>query len=217
MTKRWTYGVDGERYPVQPGDVWTCAGHTFRCGSMMDDSVAELARWASMIYCDPPWNASNLSSFYTKAGRPKPEFNWLDIYQRVLELADGKPCFFEGGVHQERELAELVRQPYYHAWRITYYRKIECTLHYCGSEPCDLNLTGYDDVVTPILVMQHYDTSRVLDPCAGMGTTSRCADQAGWFSLNNELNPNRMSVALSKLARQTGLQPTRREALADAR
>ena len=221
----WTYGEDGKAFEVQPGDTWTVGPHRFRNGSMMDAAVDDLADEVSLVYADPPWNQGNLSSFYTKARLAKPtEFKWIDIYRRILELAGSRPCFVEGGLHEEEAVRALVVQPHYRRWEITYYRRHSCVLHYCGPEPPPPGLNDYlpgrDDEHTPLLVMRAYGANRdlkrlVLDPCGGCGLTSRSADSAGWRSVSNELHPNRMSVALARLSRQINQVPKRQE-LADA-
>ncbi len=89
-----------------------------------------------LVYADPPWTQALLTGFYTKAGLPKPAYDWLDVYRRVVALAgDGQwPCFMEGGARQGREVARVCRGEVYESWLATYYhsRKNRGLLHYCG-------------------------------------------------------------------------------------
>jgi len=92
---------------------------------------------------------------------------------------------------------------------ITYYRKSPCGLYYSGPVPLTevllRELHGQDDDQTPGIVMRHYgESGLVVDPCAGRGQTSREAERSGWQSVNNELNPLRVSAALSRMMRLLG-------------
>jgi hypothetical protein len=212
---RWTYASDGgELYDVAAGDVWRCGDHRFRCGSMMDPDVEAFAADATLVYADPPWNAGNLSSFYTKAGKSKPMFGWIDVYQRIFELAGERPCFVEGGVQQIAQVEAVVDARYYQRWPIRYYRRHDAVLHYVGPTPppSGFDPSGLDDERTPLAVLVCHAGGIVFDPCAGRGLTSRSAAQLGWWhSLNNELHPNRLSAALTALHRQTALSVGREE------
>jgi hypothetical protein len=208
--RRWDYGEEGLAYPVEEGQQWRIGDHLFICGSMFD---IELPAKPYLVYSDPPWNQGNLASFHTKAGLPRPEHTWLDVYRRIIELAAGAPCFMEGGRQQAPHIADIcLGEPFYVMWPITYYRKHPAVLHYCGP-PLDpmVDLAGLDDDDTPGRVMAAYPPweADVLDPCAGRGTTSRAAQAAGWPSVNIELHPRRISAALARLAAITGDVPAR--------
>jgi hypothetical protein len=209
VSKDWDYGPDGRAVPVGEGELWAVGPHRYRCGSMMDPAVQGFADEATIVYADPPWNAGNLSSFYTKARKLKPAFSYLDVYARVLELAGDRPCFIEGGLREERAVRDLIDAAYYARFEITYFRKLPCVLHYAGPTrlPGWFDPSGLDDLDTPVAVMQLYETGVVLDPCCGQGLTSRCAAEAGWRSINNELHRNRMSSALAQMSRQLGRDP----------
>ena len=207
----WDYGEEGREYPVQRGETWQAGQHVFTCGSMFGQ-VLMPPRLPYLVYADPPWTQSLLTGFYTKAGLPKPAYDWLDIYRRVVALAgDGQsPCFMEGGARQGQEVAKVCRGAVYESWLTTYYHrsKNRGPLHYCGPaypEGLDV-LHGRDSDDLPGLVMAAYPgPAVVLDPCAGRGGTAVAAEKLGWASVNYELHPNRMSAALVRVG-----QPARR-------
>jgi hypothetical protein len=207
----WDYGAEGAAYPVQPGEQWRIGDHLFICGSLFDVQPPKVPY---LVYADPPWNQGNLTSFHTKAGLPRPAHSWLDVYRRIIELAQGAPCFIEGGQKQAQDVADIcLGEPAYRSWPITYYGKHPAVLHYCGSPylPPGLDLAGLDDDDTPKMVLASYPPweADVLDPCAGRGVTSRAAQAAGWPSVNIELHPRRISAALARLAAITGTEPAR--------
>jgi hypothetical protein len=127
-----------------------------------------------------------------------------------VELANGRPCFIEGGAGQVDAVRQVIEAAgNWAVWPITYYRRSPCVLHYVGPPlPAHFDPAGLDDDDTPGYVMRalnRYVT--ICDPCAGMGLTSRCAQAAGWASVSSELNPHRVSVALSRMAEIIGTEP----------
>jgi hypothetical protein len=211
MATAWTYGADGAAFSVDRGEHWVCGPHHYYCRSALEPGSETLAR-PDLVYSDPPWNQGNLNVFHTKAGLDKAGHSWLDLYLRILELARGCPCFLEGGTKQVPavEAAITPAGPSYRCWPITYYRREPCVLHYVGPPlPPGFDPQGLDDDFTPAYAMERMPGGVVLDPCAGMGLTSRSAERVGRPSVSFELNSNRMSVALSRMARLIQTEPQR--------
>jgi hypothetical protein len=209
MAARWTYGAEGQKYPVQPGERWRCGPHTFICGSVFDPHQPVSA--AGVVYSDPPWNQGNLASFRTKAGLSRPDHTWLDVYARIVALAGGRPCFIEGGEREAGQVQAVVAaglEPgqVCRRWPVTYYGRHPAVLHYGGPD-VELDPSGLDDDDTPLYVLGRFPRGTVADPCAGRGLTSRAAEQAGWVSVNVELHPARMSAALARMNRLAGYKP----------
>ena len=207
----WGYGPEGAAYPVRRGEMWRAGSHLFICESAFE--VESPPDEAFLVYCDPPWNQALMTGFYTKAGLPKSSLTWLDLYRRIIVLAAGGPCFIEGGEKWADEVAGVCRfaGEVYARWPITYYRKHPGVLHYVGPPlPGGFDPSGLDDDDTPGAVLAAFAEDRtqlVVDPCAGRGVTSRAAAEAGWASVNIELHPARVSAALDRLAKKTGLEP----------
>jgi hypothetical protein len=204
---RWDYGDEGRRFPVEPRDVWTVGAHWFACGDILDlDPILDSP--VTLVYTDPPWQQGNVNSFRTKAGLPKAEHSWLDLYRRIVELAGDAPCWIEGGVRQAEQVQVVLPGPSTAMFEITYYRKHPCVLHYSGPVPPPVDPTGVDDEHTPAHVLAAYEPGLVLDLCAGRGLTARAAYKQGWDSFNVELGPHRVSAALARLSKATLTQPT---------
>jgi hypothetical protein len=226
---KWTYGEEGEAFPVQEGQTWEVGNHLLHCSDLMASSTfqqlvdRELGRATgpAVLYSDPPWGQGNTNAFRTKAGKDKATYTWQDLYHRICAIArrTRMPIWLEASVIESRDGQKLPsilrgygeRQAYV---EIVYYRDKPCGLFYVGQEdapPALLQqLRGQDDDHTPGTVLSWYaqgGIGTVIDPCAGQGATAREAEKLGWRSLTNELHPNRMSCSLFRLQKQIGEQP----------
>jgi len=193
------YGPLGRKYPVRPGEIWRAGRHVFLCGSMFN---LEPPLRPSLVYDDPPWDQGLYKSFHTHAGLPAPTHPWTDLYLRIVQLAAGAPCFIEGSGAQRETVAKLLdgQGKVYAWWPIWSAFRRTCVLHYIGPAlPRNLDLSFMEDPDTPGAVMQRYPQGIVLDPCCGLGFTSRAAEGAAWDSINFELHPRRMSRAMAQL------------------
>lgn len=239
---KWTYGKEGEAFPVREGEVWRCGRHYFVCSDAMAsrriDQVLNMLPsplQPSLLYCDPPWGQALLNGFRTKAGLQKANYTWQELYRRLADLGQSRnmPVYMEGSVIEHRDGSKIPaaiahkaigsdRFSYY--WEVKYYRTHPSGLFYAGNRPAPPSLTMVpsplthtDDDYTPGIVMQAYGqfspTMRkvVFDPCAGRGQTSRQAETVGWTSVNNELNSNRVSAALVRMAKMIDQEPERVE------
>lgn len=225
MTK-WTYGDEGIAYPVKNEQVWQVTErHIFICSDLMTSAM--LHEWAirvppTLVYSDPPWGQALINGFRTKAGMDRATYTWQDLYRHVARFGHhyGIDIWVEASAETTRDGAEVPftiaaeSHPHRGYAEIVYSRTKPCGLFYAGTTPADLalldRLRGVSDWDTPGIVMAAYPPHGVvIDPCAGRGMTSRQAEQNGWSSLSNELNPNRMSAALSRMAELLDVQPER--------
>jgi hypothetical protein len=213
------YGPLGRRYPVQTGQTWRVGRHLFVCGSMFALPTPR----PSLVYADPPWDQGLYKTFHTHAGLAEPSRPWTDLYRRIVFLASGAPCFIEGSTAQEPEVASILDgidgAECYAAWPVRSQFRRWCVLHYSGPPlPAGLpDLAGLrdDETVAAILAAWPLTTGvplaqaggLVLDPCCGLGITSRAAERHGWRSVNYELHPQRMSRAMAQLPAAAELVP----------
>lgn len=222
---KWTYGKEGERFDVQPGQVWQVTRrHIFVCSDLMESTL--LDDWCehekpTLMYTDPPWGQALVNGFRTKAGLQRATYTWQDLYRRVASIAHhyNIPIWAEASSEKHPDGPEVPftlaaeSHPYRDYVEIVYSRTKPCGLYYAGGSPASLELLdrlrGVSDWETPGIVMSAYDAGVVIDPCAGRGMTSRQAEQEGWHSISNELNTNRMSAALSRMSEMVGTMPER--------
>ena len=196
---------------MQPDDCWASGPHTYICSSAF---ACRRLGGATLVYSDPPWSQGNLASFRTKAGLGRADHTWLDLYGRIVELAELRPCFIEGGLAQSATVQAMLAQAIAgqagyetRCWPITYYRRHPAVLHYAGPAIGELDPAGLDDDDTPGYVLSRFPAGEVADPCAGRGLTSRAAHKAGWSSVSVELHPQRMSAAMARMRRLAGYEP----------
>lgn len=228
MATTWTYGEEGTAFPVETGQIWQVGRHTFVCSDLKEHDTLRShleqpdTPSPTLLYCDPPWGQNLLNGFRTKAGLEHADYRWEELYADITAYGAelNLPVWLEASKPDSRDgrrVPGTMRAAGEHqfAWWITYnQKKLPCGLYYTGPTPHPMILSnllsGLSDKVTPGEVMAH--TARggtVLDPCAGRGVTSRCAENVGWSSINNELNPYRMSAALERMRKLTGETPER--------
>lgn len=219
MTTQWTYGKEGTAHEVEPGQVWEVGDYIYVCSDLMTSTLYEDVlsdHQIDLLYCDPPWGNALLNGFRTKAGLPKATYDVQHLYIKISSLATsrGIPLYLEGSKPDSRDgmliPGTMQFEGYDHqwGWYVTYGKKnAPSGLYYSGREPVPEvlvpALTDVNDVNLPGMVMRAYsDRGTVIDPCSGRGVTSREAFRSGWTSVLNELNPHRMSAALSRAEKE---------------
>jgi len=219
-------GRDGTTYQVEAGQVWAVGErHVFVCSDLMnstlyDEQIAVGLTQPAIIYCDPPWGQGLVNQFRAKAGLPKANYRWEALYRRIADLghARGLPVWLEGSVLESNDGKRIfgtmrpLEGQRNHYWQIEYGSHSPCGLYYSSTVPHPESLTpvltGVHDQKTPGIVMAAYgSTGVVLEPCCGLGGTPVNAERAGWGSLCNEINPYRMSTAMSRVAQLSGSSP----------
>lgn len=225
---KWTYGKEGEAFPVQAGQIWRVGRHTFVCSDLKTDGTlrkhlnSPSTPNPTLLYCDPPWGQALLNGFRTKAGLERADYRWEELYQDITAYGAerGIPVWLEASKPESRDGAKVLGTmtaagDQRHAWNITYnVKKLPSGLYYTGRVPYPpkllSTLVNMSDKDTPGEIMRATAPSGVvLDPCAGRGVTSRQAEQNGWTSINNEMNRNRMSASLARMSKLTGQTPER--------
>jgi DNA modification methylase len=217
---RWSYGTAGDRYPVQPGEIWTAGPHTLICADLEDIEPEQIARYGvpDLIYADLPYNAALASGYRTKAGMPR-KVNYASFLYRVarLSLMCRGSTFIETGnasVAATRQVFENVGFALVGTWPITYYRTHPAALLrfiHAEDAPSPIgNASGLDDEDTPGWAMANASAhgDLVADWCTGRGLTPVAAHHHGRRFIGTELHPRRLAVTLEKLA-ALGATPVR--------
>ncbi len=213
MVKTWEYGTVWEDYPIEAGQVWEIGQHRVRAGDLMDDEAFAwtLEQEPDFMYVDPPWNQSNISSFFTKAGRRGLAPDFWQFMGRVVEVASRVKysSWIEMGNQNIDRLKALVENRggvVLEDWKVTYYKKHPSRLiEVMWNEPTieGLDLNGVDDSETPFKVCSLLPAaSKVLDVCAGKGLTAEAALRHGHTFIGLELNPRRLAHTIKKAERE---------------
>ena len=226
---RWLYGDAHESYPIKLNECWTIGDHEFYCVTLHDLNELPSAKEIDYAYVDPPWNQSNIQSFYTKAEREELAYFRKFIPHLCKLLSAVKDdVFLEMG---KQELQYLIREveksggEVLDTWNITYYRKSPCyLLRVCWGTPqltdsihAGLDFEGMDEEYTPAHVAQAIakisvkedPTNRptLFDACTGRGLTTQAALQAGLQFIGTELHPRRLAWAIKRASNYTGQEP----------
>jgi hypothetical protein len=222
------YGDQGLAYPVDDGQVWSCGPHLYVCSDLMESGLfRELldagAEWdgppPTLMYTDPPWGEALAKGFRTKAGRGAASYSWTDIYRECADIAESfdVPLWCESSAAHTRiglQVPGVITRrngPTHRAYRaITYFGGNEAGLYYAGAEPAPpLDLVRTDGFHPLRQVLQWYPIGIVMDPCSGLGGVPLEAQHASWGSISNELDPHRVSKALSRMSKASGHEPRR--------
>ncbi|MDD3984108.1 MAG: hypothetical protein WC119_07380 [Synergistaceae bacterium] len=203
MTKsnRWTYGDSWEKYSIEAGQLWR-AGESQVAAHDLFDGLPDYMLEADLIYTDSPWNTGNINSFYTKAGidesRTFEEFTKV-LFHHIAAIAP-VVCYLEIGKQNVELFKEAMADQYkaVQTWQVTYYRKKPSYLVRGSQTPTSFDFSGYDDMDTPILAMQHENFNCVADLCMGRGLTGISAYKLGKKFVGTELNKRRLAVLIDK-------------------
>lgn len=199
----WEYDGSIHRFPLQPGELWTC-----QLGQVMVrdlyDGLPGFMREADCIFVDPPWNAGNENSFRTKAGlahNPAGFTRFVDmLFSRIEEIAP-ETCFVEIGKQNVAVIEARLGARYPHLTRYpsTYYRKHACFVVRAGQRPPSVDYSDLDelDVIARICAAEPFKV--IADLCMGRGTVGFNAFRRGRQFCGTELNPARLAVLVNKI------------------
>jgi hypothetical protein len=210
----WQYGVAGDLWPVEVGDIWAVGPHRLICGDLEEDvadrALAKLGITPAMAYTDPPYNTNLATGFRTKAGMPRKVFfaAFLVALVRSHRRVTGD-VYLEMGNATAGDLKRALiggGAAVHDHWNITYYGKSPSALvraRFSSGKPVPLDLNGMDDEVTPEMAIRASSNPGdwVLDCCMGRGLTARSAQKAGRRSVGIELHPRRMAVTIAGLVK----------------
>jgi hypothetical protein len=214
MPRNWTYDGSIERWPLKPGELWSCAvdGHPKTLGKVMVrdlyNGLPGFMSEADCVFVDPPWNRGNENSFRTKAGVEHHKGDFADFLGLVLACIRSiapATCFVEMG----KEYVGLVEQglrrlyPHVRTYPATYYRRHPCFIVRAGRADSSADFGGWDEqVVARICEHERFDV--IADPCMGRGVVGYEAFRHGRQFRGTELNPARLAVLVNKIAQLGG-------------
>lgn len=194
--------------------------HRVMCGDITAGAVDLLMGYdrADVIYSDPPWGPGNQQYWHTMRERgARPRTSWdefLDTFCRVCAKfrKPRAPVFVEMGIRWTDQLDEamlragLRRQ---RQWAITYGPKSQPrpnTLTLYGPHDIAIELPSPphgEPVTRSVLVAVVRPGALVLDPCTGLGMTSRIAHALGARFRGTEMNAARLARTRERLQKLT--------------
>lgn len=190
--------IEVTRHRLLLGDITTGV-----VGVLMGDDRADV------VYSDPPWGPGNQQYWHTYRDRGSvPRTDWpgfLNAFCRAVVGARklNAPVFVEMGMRWTGDLDGAmgdVGLPKQRDWAITYGPKnkqlpLRLTLYGPEDHPIDLGENTYGEAVTrEVLRSVVHPGTIVLDPCTGLGMTSRWTHRFGGCFRGTEMTAKRLAV-----------------------
>jgi hypothetical protein len=219
------------RYPVKDGEVWHVGPHFVAAGDLTRGDLQALFSFLDspplqMVYIDPPYTSSSATSSRAAADTvlhhqtaPVRFAYFARVLLSELKAVAGCDIFMEMGLGSARTIEQALAETgarTLNRWGTTYYRKYPSHLWRFrfspGGEPMPAAaLEGLDDEQSPARAIQlatrRGDT--VLDCVFGNGLTAVAAQGLGRRFIGLELNPQRVSVTLTRLTAAGDRDPQR--------
>lgn len=203
MTK-WEYGGAYKKYPIPE------EGYTFKDGSKVKvhdifNPLPEFIKEADCIFVDPPWNQTNMTTFYTKAEKVNP-FKFEAFYNRLFEcIEEIKPnlCFVEIGKEYLADFIIKMRKIYKYVtfYNSKYYNQNDrlCYVVQGSNKKINYKLDGMDEEKIILWICKNIDYECIGDLCMGRGLVGFYSHQNGKKFVGTELNSKRLSVLVERI------------------
>ena len=202
---KWNYGDAYLRYPLVD-DVYTFGNGSQVKVHNIFDPLPDFMKKADLIFVDPPWNISNLNTFYTKAEKTDKQDNFKNFYLRLFEcIREISPsvCYVEIGKEYLADfIIELRKQDKY----VTFYNS---TYYHNKGKVCYIirgsnkfkkpKLDGIDeeDIIKWVCENEEYDC--IGDLCMGRGLVGYNSYINNKNFVGTELNHKRLSVLVERI------------------
>lgn len=168
-----------------------------------------------IVYSDPPWNPGNEKWWrrHAKLDPPIAYDRFLDAWCECVALCNATHIFCEQSINQKHRQLMLAaterckkwQLPLIEEWTVFYGnpRRPNTLMHF-GNDPLKEDPSGLngETMVAKVfgaLPLTPGDT--IVDPCIGLGTTSRQAHKHGFNCIGSELNPKRLERTIAWLTK----------------
>jgi hypothetical protein len=201
----YNYGDAYKRYPLGSEPYVFGDGSTVKVHDIFDP-LPEFMQKADIVFTDPPWNLTNLNTFYTKAERSGRIENFELFYVRLFGcVAEIRPsiCYIEVGKQYLADFVIAMRRLYKHVtfYNSGYYHKRDnrCYVVRGGvtAKKPALDDIDEEDIIKWVCANEEYEC--IGDLCIGRGLVGFYAHAAGKRFVGTELNHKRLSVLLERI------------------
>lgn len=202
----WDYGDAFKRHPIETGTAIFLDGSCLKVHDIFNP-LPQYMLHADLIFVDPPWNQSNISTFYTKANK-ECFFNFDSFYIRLFDcISQIKPnvCYIEIGKEYLSSFISKMKEQYKYVtfYNSTYYHKKEnkCYVIRGSNDFKKPSLDGLDeeDIIEWVCKNEKYNC--IADLCMGRGLVAVNAYKSKKQFVGTELNHKRLSVTLERLSK----------------
>lgn len=200
----WEYGEFYKKYPIEKGTAVFTDGSKLKAHDIFNPLPSYMLE-ADLMFIDPPWNQTNISSFYTKADKEF-SFNFDTFCIRLFECIkqiNPKTCYLEIGKEYLDLFIYKMKQQFKYVtfYNSTYYHKKDnkCYVVRGSNKTKKLQLDYMDEENIIEWICQNEDYDCIADLCMGRGLVAVNAYRASKRFVGTELNHKRLSVTLSRL------------------
>lgn len=206
----WSYGGAYERFPTDKGIIRLGELGTVACHDIMQPLPAFMKQ-ADVIFTDPPWNNSNIHSFYTKANLDPYSIQYNTFFLRLFDCVEEinpNVCYIEIGKEYLPDVIDEMKRIYPHVTFIisSYYHKKEniCFVVRGSRKLKKLRLDYMDeeDIIEWVCANESYEC--IGDLCMGRGLVGLNAFKNGRRFVGTELNHKRLSVLAENISKNGG-------------
>lgn len=205
MTNKWNYNDAYKRYPL------TEQPYIFPDGSIVQvhdifDPLPEFMKQADILFVDPPWNLSNINTFYMKADKAERIGEYGKFYKRLfdcIEEINPHTCYVEiGKEHLADFVLEMRRLFKYVTFYNSFYYHDKNKICYVvrGSmkfKKPKLDYMDEEDIIE--WVCKNEDYTCIGDLCMGRGLVGVNAYKNKKRFVGTELNHKRLSVLVERI------------------
>lgn len=206
----WDYGGFADKYDMT-GEIHIGTGIV----QVHDifNPLPEFMKTADVIFSDPPYNKSALSSYYTKAGLTEKPDSFDSFFYRFIECLDiisPKLICLEVGVAQTPMYLDGLKQ-------IGYTHIIQAESYYYGNknQKCNMLFASKNNDIPEVLktipfmdeeqvikyICKYVEYSCIGDLCMGKGLVGYYSNKFGKPFVGTELNPKRLAVCCERVVK----------------
>lgn len=207
MKAAWDYGGAHRRHDMEGEIALPHGSRVAVCD--WTERLPDFMRDADTLFIDPPWNAGNVRTFYTKAdlerGRVDFECFCRTLLGRIDEIAP-RTLFVEMGKEWLGWWLERCRERYKYVtfYNSTYYgRKAnKCYVIHAtssGNRRRYPELEDLDEADIIAWICREHPYECIGDLCMGLGLVGRHAYAAGRRFVGTELNPKRLATLVEHI------------------
>jgi hypothetical protein len=202
---KWEYGEIYKKYNMD-GEIQIGTG-IVKVHDIFE-SLPKFMKQADCLFIDPPWNLSNLNTFYTKADRTDYKNTFNEFYNRLFEcIAEIKPktLFLEIGKEYLADFIMKCKEQYKYVtfYNSSYYHTKEnkCYIIHCTNiyKEKNLKLDYIDEEDIIKYICENINFNCIGDLCMGRGLVGFYANMFNKKFVGTELNKKRLAVLLDRI------------------
>ena len=208
MSANWNYGGYADKYDMS-GEIHIGTGivKVHDIFNPLPDFMSQ----ADVIFSDPPYNKSALSSYYTKAGLSEKPKDFESFFYRFIEcvsvISPKLLCLEVGLAQKEMYVSVLLKMfQFCHEVSSWYFgnRRQKCVILFFSNEEfpeCVLSMPEMDEEKVIDYLCRNLDYKCIADLCMGKGLVGYYSNKYGKPFVGTELNPKRLAVCCERVTK----------------